>query len=92
MAWFIFSEVMFFAAFFGALYYARELSLPWLGGDGSGVSTNRELWPSFENVWPSNGPANYGGDFVVMKAAGILLSIQSYFLLAVLLLHGPTMD
>ena len=47
MAWkFIFSEVMFFAAFFGALYYARELSLPWLGGDGSGVSTNQELWPS----------------------------------------------
>ena len=36
MAWFIFSEVMFFAAFFGALYYARELSLPWLVGDGSG--------------------------------------------------------
>ena len=71
MLWFIFSEVMFFAAFFGALYYARELSLPWLGGDGSGVSTNQELWPSFENVWPSNGPANYGGDFVVMKAAGI---------------------
>ena len=41
MAWFIFSEVMFFAAFFGALYYARELSLPWLAGDGSGVSTNQ---------------------------------------------------
>ena len=34
MVWFIFSEVMFFAAFFGALYYARELSLPWLGGEG----------------------------------------------------------
>ena len=56
MAWLLFSEVMFFAAFFGALYYARELSLPWLAGDGSGVSTNQELWPSFENVWPSNGP------------------------------------
>ena len=40
MAWFIFSEVMFFAHFWG-LYYARELSLPWLAGDGSGVSTIR---------------------------------------------------
>src|SRR3546814_9992456 len=30
MAWFIFSEVMFFGAFFGALFYARSLSVPWL--------------------------------------------------------------
>jgi len=71
MVWFIFSEVMFFAAFFGALYYARELSLPWLGGDGSKVSTNIVLWPQFENVWPSNGPTNAGGDFALMKASGI---------------------
>ena len=71
MVWFIFSEVMFFAAFFGALYYARELSLPWLGGDGSKVSTNIVLWPQFENVWPSNGPTNAGGDFTLMKASGI---------------------
>ena len=71
MVWFIFSELMFFAAFFGALYYARELSLPWLGGDGSKVSTNIVLWPQFENVWPSNGPTNAGGDFTLMKASGI---------------------
>jgi len=32
MFWFIFSEVMFFAAFFGALFYARNMSVPWLGG------------------------------------------------------------
>lgn len=32
MGWFILSEVMFFAAFFGALFYARVLSVPWLGG------------------------------------------------------------
>ena len=43
MAWFIFSEVMFFAAFFGALYYARELSLPWLAGDGSGAVSYTHL-------------------------------------------------
>ncbi len=71
MAWFIFSEVMFFAAFFGALYYARELSLPWLGGEGAKTSTKLILWPHFENIWPSNGPANTGGDFTNMKAAGI---------------------
>ena len=33
MGWFIFSEVMFFACFFGALFYARGISIPWLGGD-----------------------------------------------------------
>ncbi|MAR77739.1 MAG: cytochrome c oxidase subunit 3 [Gammaproteobacteria bacterium] len=71
MVWFIFSEVMFFSAFFGALYYARELSLPWLGGDGAKVSTNLFLWPQFETVWPSNGPTNAGGDFTLMKASGI---------------------
>ncbi len=71
MAWFIFSEVMFFSAFFGALYYARELSLPWLGGEGSRTATNIVLWPQFENIWPSNGPANVGGDFTLMKAGGI---------------------
>ena len=52
MAWFIFSEVMFFAAFFGALFYARVYSVPWLGGEGAGAATNEFLWPSFENVWP----------------------------------------
>jgi len=71
MAWFIFSEVMFFAAFFGALYYARELSLPWLAGDGAKLSTNIVLWPQFENIWPSNGPSDLGGEFKLMKASGI---------------------
>lgn len=52
MGWFIFSEVMFFAAFFGALFYARVYSVPWLGGEGAGAATNEFLWPSFENVWP----------------------------------------
>ncbi len=52
MSWFIFSEVMFFAAFFGALYYARVLSVPWLGGEGSGLATNQFLWPEFQAVWP----------------------------------------
>ncbi len=39
MMWFIFSEVMFFAAFFGALWYARHFSVPWLGGEGTRAIT-----------------------------------------------------
>ena len=52
MSWFIFSEVMFFAAFFGALYYARFISVPWLGGASNNEMTNAVLWPSFEAIWP----------------------------------------
>ncbi len=52
MAWFIFSEVMFFAAFFGALFYARIYSVPWLGGEGEKLSTHALLWPGFEALWP----------------------------------------
>ena len=63
MSWFIFSEVMFFAAFFGALFYARQLSVPWLSGEGSKITTNLNLWPAFENVWPTNGPGKIGGAF-----------------------------
>ena len=51
MSWFIFSEVMFFAAFFGALYYARVYSVPWLGD-----LDNRLLWPDYKSTWPSAGP------------------------------------
>jgi cytochrome c oxidase subunit 3 len=61
MAWFIFSEVMFFAAFFGALYYARIYSVPWLGGEGSGAATNEFLWPEFSAAWPLfQSPSSYG--------------------------------
>ena len=45
MMWFIFSEVMFFGAFFGALFYARVLAVPWLGGAGYRAMTNLVLWP-----------------------------------------------
>ena len=51
MGWFIFSEVMFFAAFFGALYYAREFSVPWLGGEGAKGNAHL-LWENFQAVWP----------------------------------------
>ncbi|MGM0632152.1 MAG: cytochrome c oxidase subunit 3 [Pseudomonadota bacterium] len=51
MIWFIFSEVMFFAAFFGALFYIRTFVVPWLGGEGEKGTTNM-LWPEFEAAWP----------------------------------------
>lgn len=52
MMWFIFSEVMFFAAFFGALFYARAIAVPWLGGASNNAMTNEVLWPTFEAMWP----------------------------------------
>jgi cytochrome c oxidase subunit 3 len=71
MAWFIFSEVMFFAAFFGALFYARMWAIPWLGGESNNVMTNELLWPGFEAVWPTNGPGDVGGDYQYMSPWGI---------------------
>ncbi len=52
MFWFIVSEVMFFAAFFGALFYARIISVPWLAGAGSNLETHLRLWPDFADTWP----------------------------------------
>ncbi len=67
MSWFIFSEVMFFAAFFGALYWARVHSIPALGS-----LDNQILWPDFKAIWPSAGggitgsPANTVEPFATM--------------------------
>ncbi|MEX1222472.1 MAG: cytochrome c oxidase subunit 3 [Idiomarina sp.] len=52
MSWFIFSEIMFFAAFFGALFYARVIAVEWLGGAGNNAMTNEVLWPNFSAMWP----------------------------------------
>ena len=46
MSWFIFSEVMFFGAFFGALFYARSITLPWLGD-----LDHKIIWPDFAAQW-----------------------------------------
>ena len=48
MSWFIFSEVMFFGAFFTALWWARGHSVPSLGS-----LDNSLLWPGFKALWPS---------------------------------------
>jgi cytochrome c oxidase subunit 3 len=55
MSWFIFSEVMFFGAFFGALYWVRLHALPNLGS-----LENAVLWPDFKAVWPSLSPGSTG--------------------------------
>jgi cytochrome c oxidase subunit III len=66
MSWFIFSEVMFFAAFFGALFYIRVLSVPDLGS----LEHNELLWPSFKGTWPSAGPG-FEEAFSPMAAWGL---------------------
>jgi cytochrome c oxidase subunit III len=65
MSWFIFSEVMFFAAFFGALFYARTFSVPWLSD-----LDHKLLWPNFSGTWPTAGP-NATDKFQAMGAWGI---------------------
>ena len=54
MQWFIFSEVMFFFALFGTLWYVRNLVGPWLAGEGEAGRMNGLLWPGFEYNWPMN--------------------------------------
>ncbi len=65
MSWFIFSEVMFFGAFFGALFYMRVLSVPWLGD-----FDHKILWPDFAAGWPVSGPGIKEA-FTPMSAWGI---------------------
>jgi cytochrome c oxidase subunit III len=66
ISWFIFSEVMFFGAFFGALFWARVYSVPDLGS----IESNALMWPGFEPYWPSAGPA-FEEQFTPMAAWGI---------------------
>ncbi|KPF57393.1 MFS transporter [beta proteobacterium AAP51] len=96
MSWFIFSEVMFFAAFFGALYWARVHAVPSLGS-----LENQLLWPDFKAIWPSAGggatasPAGTVEPFstigpwplptintALLLASGITLTIAHHALLA----------
>jgi cytochrome c oxidase subunit 3 len=75
MMWFIFSEVMFFAAFFGALFYARELAVPWLSGHGVKILNNILLWKDYGGSWPTNGPSHLGpnadGTFETVSPLGL---------------------
>jgi len=71
MFWFISSEVFFFLSFFGALWYIRNVAMPWLGGEGYLGETHDLLWSQFQAVWPSAGPKELGGAFTPMHAWGI---------------------
>jgi len=81
MSWFIFSEVMFFAGFFGALFYMRVLSVPWLADS----DTASLLWPAFQESWPVSGPG-IQEQFTPMGAWGI-----PAFNTALLLTSGVTL-
>lgn len=75
MCWFIFSEVMFFGAFFGALFYARQFSVPWLSGaTAHGFMTHLLLWPNFSDMWPvfqNPNPMVFTGPKSIMETWGI---------------------
>ena len=67
MSWFIFSEVMFFAAFFGALYWARVHSIPALGSLDNAI-----LWPDFKAIWPSAGGGITGSPANTVEPFGVM--------------------
>lgn len=69
MSWFIFTEVMFFAAFFGALFYMRNFSIPWLAEESTMLG-NPELWGAYEGDWPTAGPG-VSETFTPMGAWGL---------------------
>ena len=74
MMWFITSEVMFFAAFFGGLFYARALVMPWLGGEGNNAMTHALLHPDFIPGWPildNPNPEKFQGAHEAMGAFGL---------------------
>jgi cytochrome c oxidase subunit 3 len=96
MSWFIFSEVMFFGAFFGALYWARVHSVPMLGN-----LDHQLLWPDFKAAWPTTlagstaSPAGTVEPFVTMGpwplptintalllSSGVTLTIAHHALIA----------
>jgi cytochrome c oxidase subunit 3 len=91
MGWFIFSEVMFFAAFFGALFYARSIALPLLGD----LDHRALLWPDFAATWPNRGPGGAVEAFTTMGpwpiptintalllSSGVTLTIAHHALIA----------
>ncbi|RCS56849.1 cytochrome c oxidase subunit 3 [Parvibium lacunae] len=91
MGWFIFSEVMFFAAFFGALFYARAIAMPWLAD----IDHKSVLWPDFLPQWPHAGPGNGVEAFekmgpfpiptintLLLLTSGVTLTISHHALIA----------
>ncbi|SBS61085.1 cytochrome c oxidase subunit 3 [Vibrio atlanticus] len=86
MSWFIFSEIMFFGAFFGALFYARMISVPWIGGAGNNEMTHEVLWPMFQSMWPLTTTPD-GVTTEAMSWQGIPLKNTIILLLSSVTLH-----
>jgi len=75
MSWFIFSEVMFFFAFFGALFYIRIYVVDWIGGVGDRGPSDM-LWPEYSPEWPllnTPDPSRFPGAHEVMSPWGLPL-------------------
>lgn len=75
MSWFIFSEVMFFAAFFGALFYVRMFVVGWLGGEGERGPSDM-LWPEYTPEWPlmnTPDPERFPGPQAIISPWGLPL-------------------
>ncbi len=75
MFWFITSEVFFFITFFGCLYYLRNITLPYLGGEGY-LGRSNLLWEGFTYSWPPilmPDATNYTAPKEAMGAGGIPL-------------------
>ncbi|MEK7302322.1 MAG: cytochrome c oxidase subunit 3 [Pseudomonadota bacterium] len=68
MSWFILTEVMFFCAFFGALFYMRNLSIPWLIEESTVLGNS--FWSSYDGTWPTAGPGVHE-QFTPMGAWGL---------------------
>ena len=86
MSWFIFSEIMFFGAFFGALFYARMIAVPWIGGAGNNAMTHEVLWPMFQSMWPLTTTPD-GVTTQAMPWQGIPLKNTIILLLSSITLH-----
>lgn len=86
MGWFIFSEIMFFGAFFGALFYARMVAVPWLGGADNNAMTHELLWPAFEALWPLTSTPS-GVTTQAMSWQGIPIKNTVILLLSSITLH-----
>jgi cytochrome c oxidase subunit 3 len=95
MSWFIFSEVMFFAAFFGALFYARVFAVPWLGGEGAKGLAGEYLWPDFKAEWPvvhNPDPSRFPnpGESMASQGIGTWLSYLPFWNTVILLSSSVT--
>jgi len=55
------------------LFYARNMSIQWLGGESNNFFTNLLLWEGYESTWPTNGPGNVGGEYKAMPPIGLPL-------------------